>query len=382
MGRFQSVASRFLKECLNSRTRYAQRFVHNARKTLTLRWQGLSSCRPVRRGCSREALRWQGGMRRPASLFMQTDAREAPERYRPSATTSGSCECTRRSQRTPPRQATSEGVALAGSGPKNRRGGAPRGERPPAHGLRNATPCGDARACVIGPLTNGCRCTRAPVGAPLPLFFVRGKYWQTSEEIGLARRNKLARFRVPAKRRRSRSEEPGPRFLCALKVTGVPGLAEPVIGPRLARTRWLARDTRPRYTDADNGPGCPMRMRLVVTLAALLCPLLSGASLAQSAYPTKPVRIVVPYAPGGSVDPIARLVADRLSRTMGQSVFVENRPGAGGNIGIEAVVRARMTATRCWRRRPASRSIRRSTARSLTISTRTSRRSRWSIATP
>ena len=47
----------------------------------------------------------------------------------------------------------------------------------------------------------------------------------------------------------------------------------------------------------------------------------------------------MPYAPGGSVDPIARLIADRLSRTMGQSVFVENRPGAGGNIGIEAVVR-------------------------------------------
>jgi tripartite-type tricarboxylate transporter receptor subunit TctC len=86
-------------------------------------------------------------------------------------------------------------------------------------------------------------------------------------------------------------------------------------------------------------PGCPMRMRLVAPLAALLCPLLATLSFAQSAYPNKPVRIVVPYAPGGSVDPIARLVADRLSRTMGQSVFVENRPGAGGNIGIEAVVR-------------------------------------------
>ncbi len=82
-----------------------------------------------------------------------------------------------------------------------------------------------------------------------------------------------------------------------------------------------------------------MRMRFVASLAAVLLPLLSTLSLAESAYPTKPVRIVVPYAAGGSVDPIARLIADRLSRTIGQSVFVENRPGAGGNIGIEAVVR-------------------------------------------
>jgi tripartite-type tricarboxylate transporter receptor subunit TctC len=78
-----------------------------------------------------------------------------------------------------------------------------------------------------------------------------------------------------------------------------------------------------------------LRFGIVGILLAALC---VGAA-AQSPYPTKPVRIVVPYAAGGSVDPIARLVADRLSRTMGQSVFVENRPGAGGNIGIEAVVR-------------------------------------------
>jgi tripartite-type tricarboxylate transporter receptor subunit TctC len=82
-----------------------------------------------------------------------------------------------------------------------------------------------------------------------------------------------------------------------------------------------------------------MRLRRSLALVGVIVSALGAAANAQPSYPSKPVRIVVPYAPGGSVDPIARFVADRLSRTIGQSVFVENRPGAGGNIGIEAVVR-------------------------------------------
>jgi tripartite-type tricarboxylate transporter receptor subunit TctC len=81
----------------------------------------------------------------------------------------------------------------------------------------------------------------------------------------------------------------------------------------------------------------PKTYRLGAMVFTLLA--CSAPSSAQQAYPTKPVRIVVPYAAGGSVDPMARLVADRLSKTIGQSVVIENRPGAGGNIGIEAVVR-------------------------------------------
>src|SRR6185503_1753325 len=57
-------------------------------------------------------------------------------------------------------------------------------------------------------------------------------------------------------------------------------------------------------------------------------------------YPVKTIRMIVPYSAGGSVDLLARLVAPKMAENMGQQVVVENRPGASGNIGTEAVVRA------------------------------------------
>src|SRR5881398_2365524 len=77
--------------------------------------------------------------------------------------------------------------------------------------------------------------------------------------------------------------------------------------------------------------------------AAALLPL---AGHAQAAWPTKPVRVVVPFSAGGTTDILARAVAQELTRTFGQSFIVDNKPGAGGNIGADMVARLRPTATR------------------------------------
>src|SRR5438874_8013562 len=71
----------------------------------------------------------------------------------------------------------------------------------------------------------------------------------------------------------------------------------------------------------------------------LLGLLFAGSALAQD-YPSRPVKIIVPYAPGGSTDIIGRIVAQRLSESLGQSFLVENRPGASGNLALEAVAKA------------------------------------------
>ena len=81
-----------------------------------------------------------------------------------------------------------------------------------------------------------------------------------------------------------------------------------------------------------------MAIRFGAVLAAVLG--LSAAQAAEQAYPTKPIRLIVPFAAGGPVDGMARGLAPQLSAAFKQSVVVDNRPGASGMIGIEAGVRA------------------------------------------
>jgi tripartite-type tricarboxylate transporter receptor subunit TctC len=84
------------------------------------------------------------------------------------------------------------------------------------------------------------------------------------------------------------------------------------------------------------------RMRLKVLLSAAVCALslpLTAPVQAQ-AWPTKPVKMVVPFSPGGSTDVVARMLGQRLSEIWGQTVVIENRAGAGGNIGADMVAKS------------------------------------------
>jgi tripartite-type tricarboxylate transporter receptor subunit TctC len=80
-----------------------------------------------------------------------------------------------------------------------------------------------------------------------------------------------------------------------------------------------------------------MKVLLAILIAALAG---IGAASAQDAYPVRPVTLVVPYPPGGVTDTLARLLADRMKQSLGQTIVIENVGGAGGSIGVGRIARA------------------------------------------
>jgi tripartite-type tricarboxylate transporter receptor subunit TctC len=80
-----------------------------------------------------------------------------------------------------------------------------------------------------------------------------------------------------------------------------------------------------------------MKRKLLVWVAVALFPALS---LAQSGYPSRPVRMIIPFAPGGASDFVGRIMQPKMSERLGQQVVVENRGGAAGNIGLEAAAKS------------------------------------------
>ena len=77
-------------------------------------------------------------------------------------------------------------------------------------------------------------------------------------------------------------------------------------------------------------------MRLLVLLALAA----AAPFAAAQAWPARPIRLVVPYAPGGPLDISARLLSAKLQESLGQAVVPDNRPGAGGNIGVDLVAKS------------------------------------------
>jgi tripartite-type tricarboxylate transporter receptor subunit TctC len=81
----------------------------------------------------------------------------------------------------------------------------------------------------------------------------------------------------------------------------------------------------------------PSRRQILLAGAAATASLAMPQAWAQSAWPNKPLRLVVPFAPGGSSEIVARAIAGEMAKTIGQNVFVENKPGAAGNIAMQEV---------------------------------------------
>ena len=90
----------------------------------------------------------------------------------------------------------------------------------------------------------------------------------------------------------------------------------------------------------ENGAGKSTLMKILAGVSALIALTCGFQASAQQNYPTRPLRVVVFLPPGGAADVLARVVAQKLGDALGQTVVIDNRPGAGGNLGVELAAKS------------------------------------------
>src|SRR5207253_4068144 len=117
---------------------------------------------------------------------------------------------------------------------------------------------------------------------------------------------------------------------------------EPRRAPLLRAPGLCAGRCRENRYGADRQPAARRALPKTSRMRALLvaCALLAAPVHAQDAYPSRPLRFILPFPPGGGTDILGRIIAERLSASLGQPVVTENRGGAGGNVGAEAAARS------------------------------------------
>src|SRR5215471_5036810 len=125
----------------------------------------------------------------------------------------------------------------------------------------------------------------------------------------------------------------------------------------------------------------PRRQFLRLAAGAVALPAMSRITAAQS-YPTRPVHLVVGYPPGGAPDIVSRLIAEWLSERLGQQFIVDNRAGAGSNIGTEIVAKAPPDGYMLFMAVSTNASTQRCTQTSISVSSTISRRSQALAAHP